>query len=342
MNILMVGPSFKAKGGIATVIANFRKYYRSNKIVYLETWQEKHRYFAGIRALFVIRKKIRQEKIDIVHFHVAQKGSFYRKALLSYLVPRYTHYIFHMHASQFDLFYEKSPRFLKKRIRDVLNRADHIVVLSESWASFYRGLTKTPISVIPNAVEVSKEANYDSDAKKIIMLGRQGERKGSYDVLKIAPLFPDYQFVLYGDGEIERLTKEIKRRNIQNVTLPGWLDSSKRDEVLSGAVLHLLISYNEGLPMSILETMSRGIPNLATGIGGIPEAIKDGENGFLVAPGDLQQIQIYLKLFLNERELRISLSKQARLTVENRFSIESYFSEWSALYDASIYKKEKD
>ncbi|EUJ33806.1 glycosytransferase [Listeria floridensis FSL S10-1187] len=111
----MVGPESDSKGGIATVISNFKEYYQGkNKIFYLATWEEKHKYYAGIKALFTLRQKIKQEKIDVVHFHVAHKSSFYRKAILARLVPRNVQVVFHMHASQFDTFFKTSSKRTKK------------------------------------------------------------------------------------------------------------------------------------------------------------------------------------------------------------------------------------
>lgn len=115
----MVGPKSDSKGGIATVIANFKEYYSGeNQVSYLATWTEKHKFSTGIKAVLTLRKIIRKNKIDVVHFHVAQKSSFYRKALLAKLVPRRTKVIFHMHASQFDTFYKLAGKKAKKRFSE--------------------------------------------------------------------------------------------------------------------------------------------------------------------------------------------------------------------------------
>lgn len=63
---------------------------------------------------------------------------------------------------------------------------DGIVVLSTEWATFYQTLTQTPITIIANAVELPKQYKYHSQSKRIITLGRLGERKGTYDILKLA------------------------------------------------------------------------------------------------------------------------------------------------------------
>ncbi|EUJ21744.1 glycosytransferase [Listeria grandensis FSL F6-0971] len=58
------------------------------------------------------------------------------------------------------------------------------MVLSEEWAHFYNGLTKVPVSVVENTVEIPAVNTYNQNAKNIVMFGRIGKRKGSYDILK--------------------------------------------------------------------------------------------------------------------------------------------------------------
>lgn len=332
----MVGPNIESKGGIATVIMNFKMHYTDNSVVYFDSWCENKRLSSGVQALFILNKKIKQEQIDIVHFHVAQKGSFYRKALLAKKVRKQTKVIFHMHASQFDTFYAEVNPIMKKYIQNTLNQLDGLVVLSEEWAQFYRTITTTKITIIENAVEVSKSIQYNPYSKKIITLGRIGKRKGSYDILtlaeRIAPNFPEIKFTLYGDGEINKVAKQIKKRGIKNVYLGGWIVKSEQEEVIRSSLLHLLPSYQEGLPMSILETMSFGIPNLTTTVGGIPQVVKDGQSGMTTNPGDIDEMFGNLSKFLESKEIRECYSKEAYRTINSDFSIDAYFKKWNKFY----------
>ncbi|WP_317912526.1 glycosyltransferase family 4 protein [Carnobacterium maltaromaticum] len=337
MNILMVGPNAESKGGIATVIMNFKKHYTDNRVIYFDSWVENRRISSGVQALFRLNKKIKQEQIDIVHFHVAQKGSFYRKALLAKRVRKQTKVIFHMHASQFDTFYAEANPKIKKYIRNTLDQLDGIVVLSEEWAQFYRRITTTKITIIENAVEVSECIDYDSFSKKIITLGRIGKRKGSYDILTLAErislTFPEITFILYGDGEIDKIKKQIEKRKIKNIYLGGWITKNDQEAVIRGSLLHLLPSYQEGLPMSILETMSFGIPNLTTTVGGIPQVVKDGQNGMATNPGDIDEMFEKLAKFLESKEIRDCYSKEAYRIINSDFSIDSYFKKWNKFYE---------
>ncbi|MHC5280845.1 glycosyltransferase family 4 protein [Listeria kieliensis] len=339
MNILMVGPDPKEKGGIATVISNFKQYYTSEKhqLFFLSSWSEKSKWKTEWQAFRLIRKVIHDQKIDIVHFHVAQKGSFYRKALLSRLVPKHCRVIFHMHASQFDLFYEKSRWMMKALIRHIFNRIDHVVVLGENWKKFYQTVTSTEVSIIQNAVQVPERPSYDEKSKTIVTFGRIGKRKGSYDLLQVAARmdkdFPEVKFVLYGDGDIEGVSDEIKMMGLQNVELGGWVSKEEQAEILKTTMLHFLPSYREGLPMAVLETMAAGIPNLTTNVGDIPAVISDGKNGMLVCPGEVEVMANELACFIkDDNSIQNRYSKNARQTIKQNFSFEAYMRSWEQIY----------
>lgn len=337
----MIGPDAKAKGGIATVIANFKQHFHSknHEISFLVTWQEGSivtRMKTTISSILRIRSRIRRENIDIVHVHMAQDGSFFRKALLLLQAKKECAVVLHIHASQFDVFYDKSHPLIQKYIRYILGEPDKVVVLSKEWARFYNGLTKVPVSIIENAVEMSPRNCYKVDAKNIVMFGRIGERKGSYDVLKVATTigrkFPDVRFYLYGDGELDKMAAQITEMNVENVILGGWVKEAEKEKILQNTVLHVLPSYHEGLPMAILETMAYGIPNLSTTVGGIPQAIRHKKNGILIEAGDIARLESEITQFLTDETMRSHYSKAAFETIKSRFSMDAYQQKWESCY----------
>lgn len=341
MNILMVGPDPNAKGGMATVIKNFKEYYSGpNKIFYLNSWTENNSKVTALKAIFTIRKIVRQNKIEIVHFHVAQNGSFFRKALLAKLVPKKVKIIFHMHASQFDVFYDHAARPLKIWIKKSLNYVDYVVALSAEWKMFYAVITKTKIKIIENAVRIPQNISYNVNSNQIITLGRLGERKGTYDILKIAGViqdkFPEIQFILYGDGDITEVSQKIDQLGLVNVKIGGWLNDNDRKLEIKNSLIHLLPSYHEGLPMAVLETMAYGVPNITTNIGGIPQVIKNHTNGILLSPGDTGALEHELIDLLEKRYVLTSYSKLAIDRIEKDYSLSTYFKKWDNLYTQGV------
>ncbi|NBJ47167.1 glycosyl transferase [Enterococcus faecalis] len=332
MKILMIGPDKSEKGGIATVIKNTMSADKNFEIVELSNWKSNKRWFPFFKNMIQIRSIIKKQKIDIVHFHVAQKGSFFRKALLALMVNKLSKKIFHMHASEFDKFYDNSNKAIKLFIRHVLNNVDQVVAVSPEWENYYKQFAPDKTSAVYNAVPSGLPITRKK-SKNILTLGKIGKRKGSYDLLEVAKrvekIDSEITFSICGDGEINKF-KEISK-HIGNLYVYEWIDEKQKVEMFENTALHFLPSYKEGLPMAILETMSYGISNLSTNVGGIPSIIQDGRNGFICEPGDIEGMtEKIVKFFSNERHEK--LEENVKKTINQKFSMISYIKSWEEIY----------
>ncbi|EGO8156578.1 glycosyltransferase family 4 protein [Enterococcus faecalis] len=334
MKILMIGPSNNSKGGMASVIKLFQE--SSFQITYLESWHEKGWVICFITLFFKLRKLIKKHEIEIVHFHVAQNGSFFRKSLLLFLVPKNMPAIFHMHASNFTSFYDNAGCIKKYWIKKTFQKVDLIVAVSRQWKEYYETITETRVQFVNNSVIVSKDDYFSFRSKRVITLGRIGNRKGSYDILeaasKIYKIDPAIKFELYGDGEVLKF-QELSEK-IPNVSINNWISHKNFKETLMNSSLHLLPSYNEGLPMSVLETMGMGIPNITSDVGGIPTVINSEENGWLIKAGEVDEIvSVILKILTFGEQLAIEkVASNAKETIKNEFGIHRYFEIWLQIY----------
>lgn len=342
MRVLMLGPSKESMGGIATVIKNFHIYFKCDDIdmIYLDTWKEgdlSERLKVTLVSLLKFIKYMIIGKIDIVHVHMAQGGSFYRKSLMIIIGKLFRkNILLHMHASQFDKFYLNSNNMLKSYIKLILKLPTKIIVLSQQWKVFYRQITDNEIIIVNNAVLVDKY-KYNNNGNIISFMGRLCERKGIYDVLKIADKIleehKEFKIYLCGDGDVERVKNIILKKGLSNrVIVTGWINDDNKDEILKSSIVNILPSYNEGMPMAILETMARGIPNISTNIGGIPNVIKNYDNGILISPGDTKELFNTLNYLLSNKKMRMDISIKAYETIKYKFSIESYNNKFVKLY----------
>lgn len=334
----MVGPDKSERGGISTVIQNTISAERNFEVVELPNWKSTNRWAPFFKNMIQIRSIIRKEKIDVVHFHVAQKGSFFRKAFLALIVNRLSKTIFHMHASEFDKFYDNSSRIVRRFISYVLNRVDKVVAVSPEWQNYYKQFAPNQTAAVYNAVPAGIPITRKK-TKNILTLGKIGKRKGSYDLLEVAKriekIDSEITFSICGDGEINKF-KEISKQ-LGNLYVYEWLNEQQKVEMFENTALHFLPSYKEGLPMAILETMSYGISNLSTNIGGIPSVIQDGSNGFICEPGDIEDMtEKIVNFFSNESHKE--LEENAKRTINQNFSMISYIKSWEKIY-VSIMKK---
>jgi glycosyltransferase involved in cell wall biosynthesis len=254
--------------------------------------------------------------------------------------------VIHTHSADFHVFYAKLPRIFQIGLSWAFCKSTRFIVLSHSWAKFYienLGLEAEQVVVLPNPVRFRLEVPSKIDTGKVnfLFLGRIGERKGVFDLLEAVADMPlEYQqkmeLIIAGDGESEKAKTIINRLNLlQSVKILDWLDERQRDEILTKADVFVLPSYNEGLPMALLEAMSWGLPVITTPVGGIPELVITNENGLLVTPGKTQELSKAMQSLIIDRELRQRLGANARESIKP-FDIKDYMVNLAGIYRSAV------
>lgn len=330
---------------MVTVVKNYLNFteWEMSQIFFVAThttgnkWEKSIYFFEALLKIVVLLVK---KKIDIAHLHMSERGSFYRKAwILRLLKCFHIPVIIHHHGAEFEDFYNKLTERKKRHVRKILEQADCNIVLSNVLADKYK--EKAPdavIHVLYNAVSVPSKNNYHPKPAKIVMLGRQGKRKGSYDLLKALSEIKDSlpletELWMCGDGDVKEVKSEAKKMGLEKILVyVGWISGKEKEKCLQDATIHVLPSYREGLPMSILETMARGIPNISTNIASIPEVIHEGETGFLIKPGDIVQLQRAILILLNDIKKREEMSMKGFELIRDNFSIENCVKKLEKIY----------
>ena len=196
------------------------------------------------------------------------------------------------------------------------------------------------ISVIPNWVsdDVAFSDKYDIDSKRIISAGRFGKEKG-FDMLvkafaPVAEKHPDWHLDIYGDGEMTDTVKGlIEDYNIgENVHLMGMC--SNLAEKYKEYSMYVLPSYREGLPLVLLEAKANRLPIVSFDImTGPREIVRDGIDGILVAPYDLEEMGNAICSLIENGELRNNMSHRSQENVE-KFSKATILKQWCDLIDS--------
>lgn len=154
----------------------------------------------------------------------------------------------------------------------------------------------------------------------ITFLGRLSEEKAPELFVKIATNFKDNEnvhFIVSGQGPLfNNIQKKIDKYGlVKKITLVGLIDSK---HYLSYTNLLILPSTIDGRPNSVLESLSMGVPVIASAVGGLPEIIQDGHNGFLCEPGNVNDFVDRIHQLLDNEHLYLSMKKNARAyAVEN-------------------------
>ena len=313
--------------------------------------------------------KILRREVDLIHIHFAERGSTLRKSILIAIGLLFRKsIILHAHGATYEEFYEKLPKFIQKVLIFLFGQCSKIIVLSHSWQDYYTSklhLDPDRVTVLYNPVCVPPAIpnRAGRDRLKFVFLGRIGKRGGPMDLAKSLISFPKQdkgafdlieafaqlpaadlqrtELILAGNGDLESAHRLITKLNLTDkISILEWIDPTQRDELLATADAFILPSYNEGLPMSMLEAMAWGLPAIVTPVGGIPEVVRHHRNGLLVEPGNRPQLIQAMHQLIGDEALRLSLGRAARNSVEH-LDIHNYINSLSNLY-ATVANKTQD
>jgi len=210
---------------------------------------------------------------------------------------------------------------------------DMCITLSEKY-----GLPAGKIVVIHNGTEIPEENNPDrrNHPFTIGSAGRFFPVKDFSFFVEVAAevklCVKDIRFELAGEGpEFENITERIYRHGLQNVFhLKGFVEDIP--VFYMGLDLYINTSIHEGLPMSVLEAMSHGLPVIAPKDGGIKEVVTDGLQGFLIEGRDPKRFAQKCLAIYKDRNLRQSMGAASREKVAKEYSIITMTEKYYELY----------
>ncbi len=281
---------------------------------------------------------------DIVHVHTDSGVGFYPRGLMTFWAKQFgAKAILHMHGAEFKEFYNALTPARQRLTKRFLIANSVLLVLSKEWQQFFAsiGIAPEKIVVKTNSVFLPdlSERNENRDRLVVLYLSRIEERKGVYELLDAIKNYPElrerFSFVIAGPGthSSDDVRTRVASLGFSDfVEMPGPLVGKDKDKAYRNADIYLLQSFAEGMPIGLLEAMSYGLACITTPVGGIPDVVRDRKNGLLIPPGDPRALAEALKLLAGDSALTDSMGRQARRTIEERFSWETHAEEISRLY----------
>lgn len=354
IKVVVLAPGLELRGGVSS----FLQLVMHNapdavEITHIPTWStgsgpRRFIYFAiaCVRLFYLLLLR----RIDIVHAHFAKKGSVWRKFFLSHMAFLFRcPVLLHAHSGAFPDFYQAQPNWLRRRMVRSVQKASRLIVLTERWKQYYcqtLGINAERVVVLPNPVELPALVPHRAGKKHInlVFVGKIDENKGALRVIQAVALLPPeirerVRLIIAGEGDVELARRQAQSLNLPQVTVLGWIDSPQREEVLAGGDVFVLPSLREGLPMSILEALAWALPVISSPVGGIPEVVRDGFNGFLVPPADVAAIAQAMQRLIEDETLRLQMGMNARASVEH-LDIHRYWQQLLGTYYAVLGVKE--
>lgn len=234
--------------------------------------------------------------------------------------------------------------------RLIQRASDHIVTVSKAVAENASGfgVNRELISVVPNGVDPEKfspPTTYPAE-KRILFVGRLIKNKGPQVLLSSLPRLvekhPDVTVRVVGTGPLEAELRSITTRLDveEHVEFAGYVESVAKE--MRNADIFCRPSFSEGMPLTLLEAMSSGLPAVVTDVAGVPEVVTDGENGFLVPPDDPDALIKPLSTLLAEEQTKRRLGSTARRYVIENHSWDSRAERLIEIYEGVKTKGDDD
>lgn len=303
--------------------------------------------YLTVRAVFVIWLARFSGRLALVHVNLGDKAAAIRKGLIVVLARLVgAKVVLHMHAVELDRHYSTAGPLLRFLIQRPFRAASCNIVLGELWRRWLIdevGVRPQCVEVLFNGVPIdmgpSRHFGNDSGPFQLLFLGNLMERKGTTDLIHAMALLPDegrqVHLTLAGGGDIERYRSLASDLGVgSSVSFVGWQNQTETRALLASADCMILPSYDEGLPLVILEALGSGAPVICTPVGAIPEALRDGETALFCRPGDQKGIAERILMLVNSPDVCQHLSDAGRDAFTRRFSLLAF---QKSLFE--IYKK---
>jgi glycosyltransferase involved in cell wall biosynthesis len=238
----------------------------------------------------------------------------------------------------------------------VYYKADMILSVNKfniSWEKKY-GANPNKIDVIYNGIDSDlfvpgEKPAHLQNVPTVVAAARIFELKDILTMIKSCAVakrsIPNVRYLVYGDNtavpkytkECKDLIKELKLED--NFILAGYHD--KPHQLFCEGDISILTSVSEGFPYTVLESMSCGVPVVATDVGGVTEAL-DSTCGFICKPKDFESLGQSVVNLLQDDVLRKKMSENARKKVIDNFTIDKFITEYEMAYEFIMNRKAQE
>ena len=291
-----------------------------------------------IQSLFALVGTLRRLQPHIVHTHMAKAGVIGRIAAVIARVPVRVHtYHGHLLHGYFSPVITWLFTTIERLLRTVTTHAlvvgaatrrdlVHAGVVSESRSSIILPATK-PLRRHDRA-QARNNLGLPTHGVLVGFVGRLTGIKRPDRFLRVAAAVPQATFVVVGNGPLYDETAQAAR-SLSNVVMLDWHDDVSL--VLSALDIVALTSDNEGVPLSLIEAASSGVPVVSLNVGGVGEIVEHESTGLVV--NDEAELTAAITRLVNDASLRQMMGTRAPLHIAERCSMTRYLADHASLYE---------
>lgn len=282
----------------------------------------------GFIDFFKIVKILVKEKPDILHAHAARALLYARVA--KFLLSLFGFHHFKLISTSHGLWVP--PLKVKLQLHRFMHLLKNQDDLTLSVSKFSKtelinlGYNDSKVKYVYNGIDFSlfdAVRSIKEKVKNVAFVGRLTEQKGISVLMDLirreSENKSDIKFEIYGSGHLEGYIKEfVKDNQLTNVFIKGHTNNVK--EVFLNTDLLVAPSLDEGLPYTLVEAINCGLPVISTSVGGVPEVVENGLNGYLTEAGNCDE---FYEAFSKIKSINLSSMSRESIKISQKFSIDN-------------------
>ena len=289
-------------------------------------------------------------RCDIVHVHTSSYASFWRKSpVFALALACRMPLVVSLHGGGFRDFHAAGGWLRRAWIGLVMRRAARFVVLTDGWAHWARQVApRARVEVEPNTVALVGAPDARCTERDLLLyLGRIEEQKGIgvlIEALAIANRAgAGWRLACGGEGGIDAARSLAARHGVAagSIDFAGWLNDVAKADFLTRCALLVLPSRAENMPVVVIEAFAHAKPVIATRVGGLPDMVTPGADGWLVEPGDAAGLAQALLAAAAARGALEAMGRAGRAKAFERYAPERVKAQLAVIYAACVAERNK-
>lgn len=308
-------------------------------------------YYNPLR-IAALARMMKKEKFHIIHTHGYFAGTFGRFAAI---LAGISVIIAHVHSTYYE--YGRRNLLIERFLSCFTDRIICISQAVEKFVTVNEKIRKEKTRLIYNAVtppdkllddhlrrKMRASLGLDAETTVIAVVASLTANKGHGILLtafkEIFLSQPSARLLIVGDGPLrEQIEASTRQLMIDQAVVFTGIRKDVFDLLQLSDIFVLPTQIREGLGVALIEAMAVGLPVIGTNIGGIPEVIEEGENGFLVSPGSSKQLAEAIRMLVDDQALRLGMGNRGRQMYEEKFTMSKMKELVETMYDELLCKK---
>ncbi len=221
-----------------------------------------------------------------------------------------------------------------------VDKVDHFIAVSKFQRDkmIELGIPVDKVTMVYNFIDTSDILPNYQEGEYLLYFGRIERSKGIFTLVEAAAALTQTPLLIVGDGTAyQELVSYVEERKLSHIHCVGFKRGKELNDLIRRSICCIAPSIvYDNCPLSVLEAYAFGKPVIGSEIGGIPELITDGEDGFVVPPGDVSALKERLFWMQTNKEQATKMGSRGRFKVESRFNADLHYKQVMDVYQQFV------